>query len=95
MFRTVATQMMCRGCLRQIVAQSRDLNRRAAPMAMVTASVPIFHFVRTKYVVSGIQGNRNSKQNARAKKLIDSDEDDESSDFLSDLAKNEQKLNDR
>lgn len=41
----------------------------------------IISCVRLKHVTSGIQGKRNSKQNAAAKKRIDNDDDDEESIF--------------
>lgn len=74
-------------------AHSRHLNRTIAPTT--TAAVTDFNFIRAKHVMSGIQGNRNSKQKALAKKRIDPDENDEEMNLLDDLTKDDSNLHDR
>lgn len=93
MFRTVASRIVSRVCLQQTAAHSRHLNRTIAPMKI--APVMIINFVRMKHVTSGIQGIRNSKQKAHAKKRIDSDEDDESTDLMDDPATDDLNLQDK
>lgn len=76
MFRTAATRVASQICLRPILTHSRHLSRTIAPTRTPTASATLINFVRLKHVTSGIQGNRNSKQKAFAKKRIVAEEDE-------------------
>lgn len=75
MFRTLAARIVPRACCLPIASHNRHVNRPMMPAMNVVATH--VNFVRAKHTTSGIQGNRNSKQKALAKKRIDSDEDDD------------------
>lgn len=64
--------------IRSIVARLRPCVARSGLLkcSPVSASLSTHDLVRWKHVTSGVQGNRNSKKKAAAKKFIDEDHEE-------------------